>query len=76
MKDSQLTEIRHRLITLFRFLKVDTVITFDPWVHYEENSDHYITAQAVETASWTAERQLDLPELKDIIVSIELLVGC
>ena len=66
LEHSQLTEIRHRLITLFRFLKVDTVITFDPWGHYEENPDHYITAQAVETASWTAGRQLDLPELKDM----------
>ncbi len=66
LEHSQLTEIRHRLITLFRFLKVDTVITFDPWGHYEENPDHYITAHAVETASWTAGRQLDLPELKDM----------
>jgi LmbE family N-acetylglucosaminyl deacetylase len=66
LEHSQLTEIRHRLITLFRFLRVDTVITFDPWGHYEENPDHYITGQAVETASWTAGRQLDLPELKDM----------
>jgi len=66
LEHSQLTEIRHRLITLFRFLKIDTVISFDPWGHYEENPDHYITAHAVETASWTAGRQLDLPELKDM----------
>lgn len=66
LEHSQLTEIRHRLITLFRFLKIDTVISFDPWGHYEENPDHYITAHAVETACWTAGRQLDLPELKDM----------
>jgi len=66
LEHSQLIEIRHRLITLFRFLKVDTIISFDPWGHYEENPDHYITAQAVEAASWMAGRQLDLPELKDM----------
>ena len=66
LEHSQLTEIRHRLITLFRFLKVDTVVSFDPWGHYEENPDHYITAHAVETACWTSGRQLDLPELKDM----------
>ncbi|MDR1978174.1 MAG: PIG-L family deacetylase [Synergistaceae bacterium] len=61
-----LTEMRHRLIALFRFLKVDTVISFDPWGHYEENPDHYITAMAVEQACWMSGRQLDLPELKDM----------
>lgn len=63
---SQLTEIRHRLITLFRFLKIDTVISFDPWGHYEENPDHYLTGKFVEAACWMAGRQLDLPELKDM----------
>jgi LmbE family N-acetylglucosaminyl deacetylase len=63
---TQLTEIRHRLITLFRLLKVDTVISFDPWGHYEENPDHYITGKSVEAACWMAGRQHDLPELKDM----------
>lgn len=63
---TQLTEIRHRLITLFRFLKVDTVISFDPWGHYEENPDHYLTGKVVEAACWMAGRQPDLPELKDM----------
>lgn len=66
LEHSQLSEIRHRLITLFRFLQVDTVISFDPWGHYEENPDHYITGHAVEQACWTAGRHLDLPELADI----------
>lgn len=61
-----LTEIRHRLILLFRFLKVDTVITFDPDGHYEENPDHRITGTAVEQACWMAGRQLDLPETRDM----------
>jgi len=66
LEHGQLSEIRHRLITLFRFLKVDTVISFDPWGHYEENPDHYITGHAVEQACWTSGRQLDLPELTDM----------
>ncbi len=63
---SQLIEIRHRLITMFRFLKVDTVISFDPWGHYEENPDHSITGKSVEAACWMAGRQHDLPELKEM----------
>ena len=55
-------EIRNRLIFLFRFLKIDTVLSFDPWAHYEENPDHYITAQEVEAACWMAGGRLDLPE--------------
>lgn len=56
------TELRGRLIFLFRLLKVDTVISYDPWGHYEENPDHYVTAQAVESACWMASGKLDLPE--------------
>ena len=61
-----LPEIRHRLIVLFRFLKVDTVITFDPYGHYEENPDHQIAGMAVEQACWMAGRQGDLPETKEM----------
>jgi LmbE family N-acetylglucosaminyl deacetylase len=46
------TELRSRLIFLFRLLKVDTVFSYDPWGHYEENPDHYVTAKAVESACW------------------------
>src|SRR5438270_4071698 len=56
------TEIRGRLIFLFRLLKVDTVFSYDPWGHYEENPDHYVTAQAVEAACWMSGGKLDLPE--------------
>ncbi|MDF2670159.1 MAG: bacillithiol biosynthesis deacetylase BshB1 [Paenibacillus sp.] len=66
MDYTQLTEIRHRLITLFRFLKVDTVVSFDPWGHYEENPEHYLTGKIVEAACWMSGRQSDLPELKDM----------
>ncbi len=55
-------DIRGRLIFLFRLLKVDTIICYDPWGHYEENPDHYITAQAVEAARWMSGGSRDYPE--------------
>lgn len=55
-------DIRGRLIFLFRLLKVDTIISYDPWGHYEENPDHYITARAVEAARWMAGGSRDYPE--------------
>jgi LmbE family N-acetylglucosaminyl deacetylase len=55
-------ELRVRLIFLFRLLKVDTVIGYDPWGHYEENPDHYVTASAVEAACWMAGMAKDYPE--------------
>jgi LmbE family N-acetylglucosaminyl deacetylase len=67
-------ELRLRLIFLFRLLKVDTVICYDPWSHYEENPDHYVTASAVEAACWMSAGGKDYPEhfdagLKPHIVS-------
>jgi LmbE family N-acetylglucosaminyl deacetylase len=55
-------ELRHRLIFIFRVMKVDTVICYDPWGHYEENPDHYVTARCVEAACWMAGGRWDLPE--------------
>jgi len=43
-------------------LKVDTIIGYDPWGHYEENPDHYVTARAVESACWMAAGGKDYPE--------------
>ena len=62
MDDVARNEIRGRLIFLFRLLKVDTVFSYDPWGHYEENPDHYVTAQAVEAACWMSGGRLDMPE--------------
>jgi len=62
MDDVSRTELRGRLVFLFRLLKVDTVLSYDPWGHYEENPDHYVTAQAVEAACWMAGGNLDFPE--------------
>lgn len=55
-------ELRHRLIFIFRLMKVDTIVCYDPWGHYEENPDHYVTARVVEAACWMAGGRWDLPE--------------
>ncbi|MCC6861595.1 MAG: PIG-L family deacetylase [Bryobacterales bacterium] len=55
-------ELLCRIIFLIRFLKVDTVVCWDPWAHDEENPDHYVTARAVEAACWIAGRRHDYPE--------------
>jgi LmbE family N-acetylglucosaminyl deacetylase len=58
-------ELRVRLIFLFRLLRVDTVVCYDPWSQYEENPDHYVTAKAVEAACWMAGMAKDYPEQLD-----------
>jgi LmbE family N-acetylglucosaminyl deacetylase len=55
-------ELRARMIFLFRLLQVDTVFTFNPWGHDEENPDHTLTGQAVEAACWMAGMDKDYPE--------------
>jgi LmbE family N-acetylglucosaminyl deacetylase len=62
MDDVPRTEIRARLIFLFRLLKVNIVFSYDPYGHYEENPDHTVTAQSVEAACWMAGGRLDYPE--------------
>jgi hypothetical protein len=48
------TDLRSRLILIFRMLKVDTVISFNPWGPWEEDRDRVVTGRAVEEASWMA----------------------
>ena len=55
-------DLRGRLIFLFRYLKVDTVVTFNPWGHGEENPDHWATGCAAEEAAWMAGMPNDYPE--------------
>ncbi len=62
MDNESRQEIRGRLIHLFRLLKVDTIVCYDPWGHYEENPDHYVTAQVVESACWMAGSSRDYVE--------------
>jgi LmbE family N-acetylglucosaminyl deacetylase len=56
------TDVRARLIFLFRKLKPWTIFTFDPSAKYEENPDHKKTARAAEDAAWTSQGHLFLPE--------------
>ncbi len=60
--DMLIGDLIHRLIFLYRLLQVDTLITFDPWSHYEENPDHYFLARAVEASRWYSGRVKDYPE--------------
>jgi LmbE family N-acetylglucosaminyl deacetylase len=55
-------EVRGRLIFLFRLLKVDTILTFNPWGQWEENPDHWVTARAAEAACWMSGMDKDYPE--------------
>ncbi len=55
-------DLRGRLIFLFRYLKVDTVISFNPWGHGEENPDHWVTGRAVEEAAWMGAMPNDFHE--------------
>src|SRR5215470_16083411 len=52
MDDCAEIEIRSRLIFLFRLLQVDTILTMDPYNHYEENPDHLVVGRAAEAACW------------------------
>jgi len=62
MDEVSRVEMRARLVHLIRLLKIDTIICYDPWGIYEENPDHYVTAQVVEAACWMAGMDLDYPE--------------
>jgi LmbE family N-acetylglucosaminyl deacetylase len=55
-------DLRARLIFLFRYLKVDTVVSFNSWGHGEENPDHSATGRAAEEAAWMAGMAHDYPE--------------
>ena len=61
-EENSMLEQRCRLIFLFRHLQVDTVMSFHPWARWEENPDHYITGQLVESACWMAGMAKDYPE--------------
>jgi LmbE family N-acetylglucosaminyl deacetylase len=67
MDQFNIQDIKGRFIFLFRLLKVDTLICYDPWGHYEENPDHYITARAVEAARWMAGMRTDYPEQLEVV---------
>ena len=47
-------ELRSRLVFLFRLLRPDIVMTFNPAQPAEQNPDPWVTGQAVEAARWMA----------------------
>lgn len=55
-------EMRARLAFLFRLLKADIVVVYDPSALYERNPDHTVTAQAVDWAAAIAGSRWDYPE--------------
>jgi LmbE family N-acetylglucosaminyl deacetylase len=55
-------DIRGRLIFLFRYLRVDTVISFSPWGPVEQNPDHWVTGRVVEEAAWMSGMPNDFHE--------------
>lgn len=55
-------DLRGRLILIFRMLKVDTIISFNPSREGEENPDHWVTGRAVEEACWMAGMPNDFHE--------------
>lgn len=59
-------DLRMRLIFLFRHLKADTVVSFNPWGHGEENPDHWKTGRAVEEAAWMAGVETDYHEHAEV----------
>lgn len=57
-----IVEMRSRLTFLFRLLKADIVVVYDPSSLYERNPDHYVTARAVEWAAGISGARWDYPE--------------
>lgn len=55
-------DLRGRLILIFRMLKVNTVLTFNPWGQGEDDPDHWVTGRAVEEAAWMAGMPNDFHE--------------
>jgi len=55
-------ELRARLIFLFRLLRADILVGYDPWGRDEENPDHYLSAACAEAAAWMAGGAKDYPE--------------
>ncbi|MEX2574571.1 MAG: PIG-L family deacetylase [Balneolaceae bacterium] len=65
LDEINIKEMTARFVFLIRLLKIDTIISYDPWVPYDNNPDHYITARAVEaayTGRWDYPEQLDVVE--------------
>lgn len=60
-------DILGRLIFIFRWLKVDTVISFSPLAFGEGNPDHRVTGSTVEEACYMCGMEYDYPEHLDSV---------
>jgi LmbE family N-acetylglucosaminyl deacetylase len=56
------TELRGRLVGVFREIRPDLVMGFDPRGAYEENPDHLKCARAMDDACWSANYPHSYPE--------------
>ena len=62
LADTPLTQIRERIIYLYRKYRPFAVMCFDPYAIFEPNQDHLRVAQAVEEAYWVSNFHLHHPE--------------
>ena len=62
LADTPLTQIRERIIYLYRKYRPFAVMSFDPFAPFEPNQDHVRVAQAVEEAYWVSNFHLHHPE--------------
>jgi LmbE family N-acetylglucosaminyl deacetylase len=62
MNEISPVELRGRLVLLFRFLKAEAVLSYQPSSDGEPDSDRWITGRAVEEACWTAGSKNDFHE--------------
>jgi hypothetical protein len=60
--DAAELELRARLVFIFRLMRVDTVLCYDPWGRHEGSPDQIVTARSVESACWMAGCARDYPE--------------
>lgn len=67
MNNDSIMEIRGRLIFLFRFLRVDTVIAHIPSGFDEENPDQWVTGRAVAQACLMAGLKNHYPEFGEVV---------
>ncbi len=56
------TELRGRMVRVFREFRPDVVMGYDPWGPYEENPDHLKCARAMDDACWSANYPHFYPE--------------
>lgn len=62
LADIRKTDLRERLVRLYRTYRPYAVMGFDPFASHEPNMDHIVCAQAAEEAFWVSAFDLHHPE--------------